>query len=210
MEEHPEIKIVDRWIIRLGKDDAEWDPWYLPGETFADDYEGFLACLHLKRIAIRSEARLKEQKQGVRSAKKAAKDAAKELAKAREKAEKAAAKAEARIAKEEEVKRIKAEAKVAREALRAEAKQAKATAKKAPKPVAVPLPEAIANAEADNRIAGLPSPEILVLSPKDAEVFVEAILNPPAPNEALKEARTRFIDAVEELIQPINIPMEGQ
>jgi hypothetical protein len=202
LEEFPEVQIVDRWIIRLGKDDAEFDPWYLPAETFADDYEGFLACLHLKRIAIRSEERLKIQKQGVRSAKKAAKDAAKELAKARDKADKAAAKAEARIAKEEEVKRIKAEAKVERERLREEARNAKAIAKGKGKIVVVSVAnaevvesqppthvnvevvkEAVENALADNRLAGLPAP--------DPEV-VKAVQN-----------------WYEEKNVTINIPMEG-
>jgi hypothetical protein len=176
MEEFPETLIVDRWIIRMGKDDAEFDPWHQDASTTADDYEGFIACLHLKRIAKRSEDRLKIQKQNVRSAKKAAKDAAKELAKAREKAEKAAAKAEARIAKEEEVKRIKAEAKIAREALREEARNAKSSAKVKTKVAPVEaaevvesqppthvnvevVKEAVENALADNRLAGLPAPD---------------------------------------------------
>lgn len=146
MEEFPDVHIVDRWIIRLGKEDAEFDPWYLPGETFEPDYEGFLACLHLKRIVLAADERLKVQKQGVRAAKKAAKEFAKEIAKAEEKVAKALAKAQVKIDKEEEKKRAKAEAKVAREAAKAQAKETK-NAKKtavvneaAPEVPATPLP----------------------------------------------------------------------
>lgn len=42
--------IEDRWIIRLGKDDAEFDPWHVEGSTlFSQDFEGFSNCLRLSR-----------------------------------------------------------------------------------------------------------------------------------------------------------------
>ena len=45
-------KIEDRWIIRLGKEDGEFDPWHLPGEElFKQDFAGYIACLTLYRIA---------------------------------------------------------------------------------------------------------------------------------------------------------------
>lgn len=40
--------IEDRWIIRLGKDDAEFDPWHMEGqEKFQEDLDTFLAALLL-------------------------------------------------------------------------------------------------------------------------------------------------------------------
>jgi hypothetical protein len=45
-------QIEDRWVIRLGKDDAEFDPWHVPGkELFEQDLSGYLACLTLYRIS---------------------------------------------------------------------------------------------------------------------------------------------------------------
>ncbi len=41
--------IEDRWIIRLGKDDGEFDPWHLEADTFNQDFEGFLSVLSLYR-----------------------------------------------------------------------------------------------------------------------------------------------------------------
>jgi hypothetical protein len=42
--------IVDRWIIRLGKDDAEFDPWHVSGEIlFQQDFKGFRNALALYR-----------------------------------------------------------------------------------------------------------------------------------------------------------------
>jgi hypothetical protein len=42
--------IEDRWVIRLGKDDAEFDPWHVEGEKlFHQDFQGFLDCLALHR-----------------------------------------------------------------------------------------------------------------------------------------------------------------
>lgn len=41
-------KIEDRWIIRLGKDDAEFDPWHMEGgAAFNEDMHGFLCALAL-------------------------------------------------------------------------------------------------------------------------------------------------------------------
>jgi hypothetical protein len=41
-------KIEDRWIIRLGKDDAEFEPWHIEGEKdFYEDFHGFLCALAL-------------------------------------------------------------------------------------------------------------------------------------------------------------------
>lgn len=42
--------IEDRWIIRLGKEDAEFDPWHMEGdELFVQDFRAFLNALALYR-----------------------------------------------------------------------------------------------------------------------------------------------------------------
>jgi hypothetical protein len=46
--EEKQTPIQDRWIIRLGKDDAEFDPWHAPGQDlFVTDFTAFLHCLNL-------------------------------------------------------------------------------------------------------------------------------------------------------------------
>ena len=59
-EEFPEIgQIKDRWILRLDKDDASFDPWHAEGrEAQAEDLEGFLCCLALVRALERTETRM--------------------------------------------------------------------------------------------------------------------------------------------------------
>lgn len=43
-------EIEDRWIIRLGKEDAEFDPWHMPGRAlFEEDLQAFLNALALYR-----------------------------------------------------------------------------------------------------------------------------------------------------------------
>jgi hypothetical protein len=49
-QEETSDHIEDRWIIRLGKDDAEFDPWHMEGdELFAQDFRAFLNALALYR-----------------------------------------------------------------------------------------------------------------------------------------------------------------
>lgn len=40
-------EVTDRWIIRLGKDDAEFDPWHCERETLETDARAFLNALKL-------------------------------------------------------------------------------------------------------------------------------------------------------------------
>jgi hypothetical protein len=64
--------IEDRWIIRLGKEDAEFDPWHMEGdELFAQDFRAFLNALAL----YRSVDSLKDRLSSVQSAKTAHKRA---------------------------------------------------------------------------------------------------------------------------------------
>lgn len=185
-EEFPDVQIEDRWILRLGKDDGIFDPWHLTAEDFKEDFEGYLACLHLYRIFHSIEERMKAQKGTIKAAKKAAREAAKELAKAQEKAEKAAKKAEAKLLKAEEKARIKEEAKAAREAAKAEAKAEKLAGKTNAKLVPT-------DAEVKDLLSGPFTVETLVLSPADAKAFVAALDNPPAPVEAAVEAARKYV-----------------
>jgi len=211
-EEFPDIGIVDRWVIRLGKEDAEFDPWYLANDTFKDDYAGFLACLNLKRIVIKAEERLKTQKQTLRAAKKAAKASAKELAIATAKVEKAAAKAAARLEKAEEKKRVQAEAKLAREAARAEAKRLKDEAKlaaKAPKSnPAVPVHESVQGVP-ESSVPGTVTP---LAEQRPAELPPVAVIPfqtlVAAPN-AVQTSRVPSLTETEETpVAVISIPMD--
>jgi hypothetical protein len=115
-EEEFGIDIQDRWILRLGKEDGEFEPWHLTAADFQEDFDGFLACLNLLKLTTSVNDRMKVQKKAIREAKKAAKAAAKEIAKAAEKLAKAEAKAKLKLERAEEKARIKAEAKAAREA----------------------------------------------------------------------------------------------
>lgn len=46
--EEKQTPVEDRWIIRLGKEDAEFDPWHAPGQDlFVHDFRGFWQCLDL-------------------------------------------------------------------------------------------------------------------------------------------------------------------
>lgn len=119
MEEHPDLKIVDRWILRLGKNEDEagkFEPWHMEPSDFEKDFAGFLACLTLTRIVDEVDTRMKDQKKLIRAVRKEIKEAAKLIQKEQEKLAKALAKAEAKKLKEAEKLRIKEEAKAKREA----------------------------------------------------------------------------------------------
>jgi len=51
--------IDDRWIIRLGKDDAKFDPWHIEGKAlFDEDFHGFLNALALYKSVHSIEDRM--------------------------------------------------------------------------------------------------------------------------------------------------------
>lgn len=94
-EEETGEDVLDRWIIRLGKEDAAFDPWHLEEHNFEDDFGGFLDCLALVRRVRRIEGRIAAKKADQRAAVKAERDAARAVKEAAEKAEKAVAKEKA-------------------------------------------------------------------------------------------------------------------
>lgn len=92
----------DRWVIRLGKDDGEFEAWHLQEHNFDEDFGGFLATLDLTRRVKALKQRLQDRKDDLRAAikaeklaRKAAKDEAEALRKADDKAEKAQKRLEA-------------------------------------------------------------------------------------------------------------------
>jgi hypothetical protein len=122
MEEYPDLKILDTWILRLGKSDEEagkFEPWHMTPDEYEEDFQGFLACLRLTRLVDSVEERMKKQKGTIRAVKKEQRETAKALAKEQEKLKKAFDKAAAKVAKDAEKARIKEEAKVRREELKA-------------------------------------------------------------------------------------------
>jgi hypothetical protein len=124
-EEFPEIKIIDTWILRLGKNEEEagkFEPWHMTADEYEEDFNGYLTCLRLTRLVDSVEERMKSQKRTIRAVKKEQRETAKALKKEQEKLQKAIDKAAAKVVREAEKARIKAEAKAERERLKAEKK----------------------------------------------------------------------------------------
>jgi len=51
--------IHDRWVIRLGKDNGDFDPWHVEADEFDQDFEGFLTALKLTRSVRNVKERMK-------------------------------------------------------------------------------------------------------------------------------------------------------
>jgi hypothetical protein len=124
-EEEHGVDITDRWILRLGKQDGEFEPWHLTAEDFADDFAGFLRCLELGNAHERVKDRMSTAKKARTAARRAANLAAKELAKEQERLAKALAKAEKKRLALEKKAADKAAKKTAADLKRAEKKAAK-------------------------------------------------------------------------------------
>jgi hypothetical protein len=83
-QEEFKAHIEDCWVIKLGKEDGDFQTWHIEAEDFDRDFEGYLVCLELTRtmrdlkgIIKESEDAVKEQ---AREAKRAEKETAKRLA----------------------------------------------------------------------------------------------------------------------------------
>lgn len=135
-------QIPDCWILRLGKEDEEFEPWHLTTEDFEDDFAGYLACLNLFKIVSTVEDRVSAQKHNVTVAKKAQRAAAKALAEAEEKLRKATEKAEKKLKQAEEKAKVKAEVKAEREKLKKFVEAALEYLPKEEEPKFAPLPVA--------------------------------------------------------------------
>jgi hypothetical protein len=79
MEEHPDQKVEDVWILRLDKETGDFDPWHIEGDLAAQqDWEGFLHALNLVRSLKTIDARIGTVRDARRAARKVAAEAAKE------------------------------------------------------------------------------------------------------------------------------------
>lgn len=85
--------VTDRWVIRLGKDNGEFEAWHCGWEDFVEDFEGFKEALKLTRRVRKIEGRISERKAGIRAIVKAERDAAREVKEAQEALERAETKA---------------------------------------------------------------------------------------------------------------------
>lgn len=77
IQEEDGVGILDRWIIRLGKEDGKFEPWHLTQDTFQDDLDGFLACLTLSRQVRLVEDRMAAHKGKIKASVKLEKEKAK-------------------------------------------------------------------------------------------------------------------------------------
>ena len=99
IEEELKVDIQDRWVLRLGKDDGEFEPWHIGEEDFELDFNAFLDCLNLFRNTNSIRTRGVERRAALKAAVKAEKAAAKDAEKAAKKAEKEAIKAAKKASK---------------------------------------------------------------------------------------------------------------
>jgi hypothetical protein len=53
---------ISRWILRLGKEKGEFEPWYMDSCTFNEDLYTFICCLNLRRAHKAVEQRMSEAK----------------------------------------------------------------------------------------------------------------------------------------------------
>lgn len=79
-QEEFNVTIPDRWVIRLGKEDGEFEPWPLGPETFKDDAVAFIAALQLKRHFETVTGNMKERESAKKAAKKEQRKEAREAA----------------------------------------------------------------------------------------------------------------------------------
>lgn len=98
-EEEHGVDIEDRWVIRLGKDDAAFDPWHLDKTNFPSDFGGFVMCLDLTRRVEQLKKRIADVKAGIRAAVREEKRIAREAKDALLAKERAEAKAEKQAAR---------------------------------------------------------------------------------------------------------------
>jgi hypothetical protein len=214
--------ITDRFILRLGKSEEEagkFESWHSNLSTFAEDFNGYLACLRLTRLVDSVEERMKGQKSIIRAVKKEQRQTAKAIQKEADKLQKALDKAAKKVEREAEKQKIKAEAKIAREAAKAAKKAGvlECTSTEVEESVVTKsdtTPQV--NSSTSNPKPPLPetpqpelttSTEVLVPTVESSQVIVEALVHPPAPNEALKAAVIRYETEVQ--VPTFKLPMEG-
>jgi hypothetical protein len=101
IEEFPDLYIPDRWIMRLGKEEGDFECWYIPSDYFEADFNAFLAALNLYRSTEEIGERRSRENREFTAFKRAVKKAEREAAEELEKKQKAEARAALKLAKEE-------------------------------------------------------------------------------------------------------------
>jgi hypothetical protein len=96
--------VSDRWIIRLGKDDGDFQAWHASRADFDEDWAAFKFALDLKRTTEGIDRRVKDRANVVREAVKARRKADKEAEEQAERERKAAEKEQQRQARAEALK----------------------------------------------------------------------------------------------------------
>jgi hypothetical protein len=91
--------VEDRWVIRVGKDDAKFEAWHLEADEFGDHFDCFQHALKLSRSVKRIQEIIKEKKDVARAEKKRVREAEKKAAEEKKIAEREEKKALAKVAK---------------------------------------------------------------------------------------------------------------
>lgn len=209
-EEFPALNIEDIWILRLGKSEEEagrFEPWHLTPDEYEEDFQGFLACLNLTRLADSIEERMKSQKNTICSVKKEQRETEKALKKEQEKLQKALDKAAAKLAKEADKMRIKAEAKAERERLKAEKKAGvvSCTSTSNPNPIATPL-DSTPQHGAEETPSSLPS----LTTPTQGTPQGESITSTEVTTLPAELVQTQAEATTKpSFVLPFNLPMEN-
>jgi hypothetical protein len=68
-EEEFLLPISDRWILRLGKEKGEFEPWHTKEEETLEDFKAFLYCLRITRLMKSIKERISETKKNNRKKK---------------------------------------------------------------------------------------------------------------------------------------------
>jgi hypothetical protein len=100
-EEETGEDVVDRWVIRLGKDDGEFESWHTEPDLFDLHFRGFLTCLELTQLVDTIKGIIQAKARAVRDSINAEKKAIREAKERAEKERKALAKAEKKQARVE-------------------------------------------------------------------------------------------------------------
>lgn len=77
-QEEYDVQIYGRWVIRLGKEDGEFEPWFV--EDMEDDWLAFRHALGLRKAVDKIEQRMKDHEAILRAERKVEKQKAKEEA----------------------------------------------------------------------------------------------------------------------------------
>jgi hypothetical protein len=77
-EEEYGVQIEDRWVIRLGKEDGEFDPWHLERDVLSDDFDAFIWALELTRSVDDLTSRMKGRNEVIKARRKEERQAEKQ------------------------------------------------------------------------------------------------------------------------------------